>query len=63
MHQTEEQLAIKQCAWWVSLRGAPETDNESGVTVYLPRTHVFNVQNLRDIMTRLSKQEELLYDV
>lgn len=63
MHQTEEQLSIKKCAWWVSLRGAPETDNDSGVTVYLPRTQVFNVQSLRDIMTRLSKQEELLYDV
>lgn len=62
MHQTEEQLAIKKCAWWVSLRGAYETDNDSGVTVYLPRTQVFNVQSLRDIMTRLSKQEELLYD-
>lgn len=63
MHQTEEQLAIKKCAWWVSLRGAPETDNDSGVTVYLPRSQVFNVQSLRDIMTRLSKQEEILYDV
>ena len=62
MHQTEEQLAIKKCAWWVSLRGAPETDNESSVTVYFPRSQVFNVQNLRDIMTRLSKLEELLYD-
>ena len=63
MQQTEEQLAIKKCAWWVSLRGAPETDNDSGVTVYLPCAQVFNVQSLRDIMTRLSKQEELLYDV
>ncbi|HAO19086.1 MAG TPA: hypothetical protein DCQ37_00425 [Desulfobacteraceae bacterium] len=61
LQQTEEQLAIKRCAWWVSLRGAPDTENTSGVTIYLPRNQVFNSQGLREIMTCLSKQEELLY--
>jgi hypothetical protein len=61
LQHTEEQLAIKRCAWWVSLAGAPATENKSGVTVYLPRNQIFNSDGLRDIMTRLPKQDELLY--
>lgn len=61
--QTEDQLIIKNCAWWVSLKGAAATDNGSGQTVYLPSDQVFNVNGLRGIMTRLSRQEELRYEI
>jgi len=58
---SEEELAVRKCAWWVSLRGAPPTDNQSGLTVYLPEEQYFHADNLRAIMTRLSQEEELTY--
>lgn len=56
-----EELAMRRCAWWASLRGAPSTNNTSGQTVYLPETQVFNPDSLRDIVTRISREEELVY--
>ncbi|NQU25061.1 MAG: DUF4365 domain-containing protein [Candidatus Nealsonbacteria bacterium] len=58
---SEDELAMRKCAWWVSLRGAAATDNESGQTVYLPENQHFHSSGLRDIMTRLSLEEELNY--
>ena len=58
---SEEELALRKCVWWVSLRGAPATENESGQTVYLPEDQLFHADGLRDIMTRLSREEELNY--
>lgn len=54
---TPEQLAIKNCAYWVSLAGAPGTENTSGVTVKIPKAQVLNAQGLRSICTRLSHRD------
>ncbi len=59
---SEEELAVRKCAWWVSLRGAATTDNDSGITVYLPEDQPFHSEGLRDIMTRLSREEELNHE-
>ena len=58
---SKDELAMRKCAWWVSLRGAAATDNETGQTVYLPEDQPFHSDGLREIMTRLSRQEELNY--
>ncbi|WP_035255390.1 DUF4365 domain-containing protein [Desulfatiglans anilini] len=57
----EEELSLRRCAWWVSLKGAPPTENTSGTTIYLPENQYFHPDRLREIMTRLSREEELLY--
>ncbi|MCR4314901.1 MAG: DUF4365 domain-containing protein [Planctomycetes bacterium] len=59
---TPEKLSIRDCAWWVSLRGAPETENNSGTTVYLPEEQYFNPDGLSKIMRRLSENEEITYE-
>ena len=58
---SEDELALRRCAWWVSLRGAGATENDSGQTVYLPENQHFHSDGLREIMTRLSREEELRY--
>jgi hypothetical protein len=58
----QERLVLQRCAHWVSLRGALPTTNATGQTVYLPRAQVFSPEGLRELMTRLSRDEELLYD-
>lgn len=57
----EDQLVMRRCAYWVSLFGAPDTTNDTSVTVYIPKNQVFNSDGLLEIMTRLSRFEHLAY--
>lgn len=45
--QTEDELTMRRCAYWVSLRGAAATTNGTGATVYLPKTQIFSPEELR----------------
>ena len=58
---SKDELAIRKCAWWVSLRDAAASGNDSGQTVYLPEDQHFHSEELRRIMMRLSREEELNY--
>jgi len=58
---TEECLEARRCAYWLSLRGASETDQDSR-TVYIPRANQLSVPALRALMTRFSMLEVLHYD-
>lgn len=51
--QSEEALVLRRCGYWRSLRGEPETTNETSVTVTLPRSNVFSVESLRSMMERV----------
>lgn len=62
LQHTEDLLSMRRCAYWVSLRGAPETQNTTSVTVYLPVAQAFSPYGLRNLMVRISKQEDLLYE-
>ena len=55
---TADQLLLKRCAYWCSLRGAASTTNKSGQTVYLPQANVFSVAGLRGLMARVARKEE-----
>lgn len=46
-------LVLRRCAYWVSLRGCPETSNTSSVTVRIPMANRFDVQALTAIMARI----------
>lgn len=54
---TVDQLALKRCAYWESLRGAPETSNASGATIYLPKTQLFSADGLKTLATRISARD------
>lgn len=54
---TDDALSLHKCAYWVSLRGAPKSDNNSGQTVYLPKTQRFDVQGLTSLLSAISRNE------
>ncbi|MGB7444182.1 MAG: DUF4365 domain-containing protein [Coleofasciculaceae cyanobacterium] len=58
LQQSEEELCIRYCAYWVSLRGLPETPNTTTVTISLSRTNQFTVAALQLIMQRISQGVE-----
>jgi hypothetical protein len=58
---SEEELRLFRCAYWVSLYGARESENTSGVSIRIPRSQKFDSEQLIHLMTRISKFERLRY--
>ena len=50
-----DQLVLRHCAYWLSLAGAPATDNEWSVTVQVPRANLFTVEGLTGLMHRINE--------
>ncbi len=47
---TEDELVLRRRAYWLNLKGFEETDNRSSVTVRIPRSNLFDVENLHALM-------------
>lgn len=62
LQHSEDALIARRCAYWVSLRGAPPSDNPKHQTIHIPHNQPLSVVSLTDIMTRCSREEEILYD-
>ena len=51
---SSDQLALKRCAYWKSLRCAPPTTNNAGVTIKLPKSQMFSAESLKKLAADLS---------
>jgi hypothetical protein len=49
---TAENLILRNCAYWTTLLGAPETENQCSVTIDLPPTNRFDVDGLKELMEK-----------
>lgn len=59
MTLSEEMLVLRQCAYWLSLKGAPPSDNVSRVRIRIPRTQVLSAGALKELMNRVREGESL----
>ena len=50
LDHSEQQLALRRCGYWVSLRGRSETPNAASVTIDIPRHQVFTPQAVTNLM-------------
>ena len=48
--QSDEELCLRYCAYWVSLNGRPASSNQDTITVYLPLVNVFDSAQLTRMM-------------
>ena len=55
LSMSDEQLVLKKCAYWVSLAGLPATDNDTAVTVSVPRTNLLTPEALCGMMQRINE--------
>jgi hypothetical protein len=53
--QTEDELVMRRCGYWVSLRNAVELDNQDSALVVLPRAQMFTPESLKRIMTTVNE--------
>jgi hypothetical protein len=50
-----EQLVLRRCGYWVSLAGQPQSENETSVTVPVPRANVLTVNALQGLMQQINE--------
>ena len=57
--QSQEELRLRHCAYWLCLEGYEARQNTSTVTVHIPTANVFNVEQLESIMQKTERGESL----
>ena len=50
---SENELVLRHCAYWATLRGDPPTENESTKRVRLARAACFHVRQVQEMMIRV----------
>lgn len=53
------QLIIKECAHWLSLKGFTGSSNAGHQTVRIPNTNIFSPETIYELLNKISKEEEL----
>lgn len=61
LSHTEDALLLRKCAYWVSLRGAPDSGNTTAQTIYLPRSQRFDPDGLMGLLANLSRNQIPIY--
>ena len=61
LKHTEDALKLSKCAYWVSLRDAPASTNDTSQVIYLPKAQKFDVQNLEGIFDQIASGNSLSY--
>ena len=59
LHQSEDELCLRRCGYWLSLEGRERVDNASTVTVRLPRRNGFDCAQLVRLMDKAARDESL----
>ena len=59
LNQSEDELCLRRCGYWLSLRGEPETTNTDSVTVYLPRQQILTAGAIKNIMQQIETRGTL----
>ena len=59
VNQTDDQLCLRHCAYWMSLKGQPTSKNTFTVTVHVPMVNVFSNDQLVDMMQKTERRGAL----
>ena len=57
--QSEDQLELRRCAYWLSLRRAPAVPNTTSVRIRIPRQNQFTPAALERIMEAIINEEDV----
>ena len=55
----KDTLIARRCAYWCNLKGEPEVENEASRSVKVATKNIFSPEELKALMTRISRQEEI----
>jgi hypothetical protein len=57
--QTSEELTLRHCAYWISLKGSAPTTATSAVRIAIPLANVFSVEAVTGLMQRVREGSDL----
>jgi hypothetical protein len=57
--QSQQELVIRHCAYWLSLKGFPPTTAARTCRVAIPRSNVFSSDRARAILQRVRERKDL----
>lgn len=57
--QTDDELCLRHCGYWLSLYNRPQTANTTTVTVHIPLANIFSSSQLAELMARAARGELL----
>ena len=57
--QTDDELCLRYCGYWLSLANYPSTANTATVTVHIPLANIFSSSRLTELMVRAARGEQL----
>lgn len=55
LRQTNEEMVLHHCGYWVSLEGKAATENTATVSIPIPKTDIFSVAAIRQIFERANQ--------
>lgn len=56
---TENCMISRHCAYWTSMRGMAGSRNTRSVSIRMPRSRPFSVDQVQEMMRRISREEDL----
>jgi len=59
----KETLIARRCAYWRNLKGEAEVENETSRSVRIATKNIFSPEALKALVTRISRQEEIGYEL
>lgn len=57
-HSVDE-LAVRKCAYWISLQGQPETANKENISIRIPTANMFSPEALSELMQKAERREDI----
>jgi len=57
LHEVEQHLSSRRCAYYLNLYGSPAVSNQTNRTVYIPRQNILTVESLTGLMAQASRGE------
>lgn len=58
LSQAPEQLCLRHCVYWASLRALPPTTATSSIRVKIPRTNIFSVEALTYLLQQARERKQ-----
>lgn len=59
LNVSEDELSMRRCGYWKSLKGEPKTSNTDYITITIPRINLFTVTSLKRLMHQAEEEENL----
>lgn len=58
--QTPDELILRHCMYWISLKGYPDTQNEDTISIKIPKTNILNKESLCNILNQIANNGGVL---